>query len=48
MGAFFFGSASKRRFAAVLAADTVGYNRLMGADEDAQLAKLRISRRGIE
>ena len=30
-----------RRMAAVLAADVAGYSRLMGADEDGTLARLR-------
>ncbi len=30
----------ERRLAAILAADVVGYSRLMGADEDGTLARL--------
>ena len=30
----------ERRFAAILAADVVGYSRLMGADEEGTLATL--------
>jgi class 3 adenylate cyclase len=36
--------ASTRRLAAILAADVVGYSRLMGADEDGTLARLRAIR----
>ncbi len=32
----------RRRLAAVLAADVVGYSRLVGADEDGTLARLRV------
>jgi adenylate cyclase len=31
----------RRRLAAILAADVVGYSRLVGADEDGMLARLR-------
>jgi adenylate cyclase len=34
----------KRRLAAILAADVVGYSRLIGADEEATLARLRALR----
>ena len=38
----------KRRLAAILAADVVGYSRLMRADEEGTLAALRASRSAIE
>ena len=34
----------KRRLAAILAADMVGYSRLMGADEEGTIARLRTLR----
>ena len=37
-------SEAKRRLAAILAADVVGYSRLMGADEDATVATLEVCR----
>src|ERR1051325_2924045 len=37
--------ASTRRLAAILAADVVGYSRLMGADEEGTLARLKAHRR---
>ena len=36
--------AEKRKLAAILAADVVGYSRLTGADEDRTLARLRALR----
>jgi adenylate cyclase len=36
-----------RRLAAILAADVVGYSRLIGADEDGTLARLRLIRREL-
>jgi adenylate cyclase len=36
-----------RRLAAILAADMVGYSRLMGADEEGTLARLQALRREI-
>src|ERR1700748_3806945 len=39
--------AASRRLAAILAADVVGYSRLMGADEEGTLAQLRAHRRDI-
>src|SRR3954447_25167624 len=36
-----------RRLAAILAADVVGYSRLVGADEAGALASLGVLRRGI-
>lgn len=36
-----------RRLAAVLAADVAGYSRLMGADEEGTLARLKAIRRGL-
>ena len=38
----------ERRLAAILAADVVGYSRLMGADEEATLAKLNAYREIID
>jgi adenylate cyclase len=38
---------SERRLAAILAADVVGYSRLMGADEAGTLARLRAARREV-
>ena len=37
----------ERRLAAVLAADVAGYSRLMGADEEGTLARLKAVRKGI-
>src|SRR5881409_3825483 len=37
----------QRRLAAILAADVAGYSRLMGADEEGTLARLRASRREL-
>ena len=37
----------ERRLAAILAADVVGYSRLMGADEEGTLARLRAHRREL-
>jgi adenylate cyclase len=37
----------KRRLAAVLAADVVGYSRLMAADEEGTLARLNSCRREL-
>src|SRR5271163_1377928 len=39
--------ASTRRLAAILAADVVGYSRLMGADEEGTLARLKAVRREL-
>ena len=36
-----------RRLAAILAADVAGYSRLMGADEDGTLARLKAIRREL-
>jgi adenylate cyclase len=38
---------STRRLAAVLAADVVGYSRLMGADEEGTLERLKEHRREL-
>lgn len=38
---------SERRLAAILCADVVGYSRLMGADEDGTLARLKALRREV-
>ena len=37
----------ERRLAAVLAADVAGYSRLMGADEEGTLVRLRAHRREL-
>ena len=37
----------ERRLAAILAADVVGYSRLMGADEEGTLARLKAHRREL-
>jgi adenylate cyclase len=37
--------ASNRRLAAILAADVAGYSRLMGADEEGTLERLKALRR---
>ena len=37
----------QRRLAAILAADVVGYSRLMGADEEGTLAALKVLRREV-
>src|SRR5260370_6803058 len=37
----------ERRLAAILAADVAGYSRLMGADEEGTLARLRAIRREL-
>src|SRR5437867_7917707 len=39
--------ASTRRLAAILAADVAGYSRLMGADEEGTLARLKALRRQL-
>ena len=36
-----------RRLAAILAADVAGYSRLMGADEEGTLERLKASRREL-
>jgi len=38
---------AKRRLAAILVADVVGYSRLMGADEAGTLARLKAHRRAL-
>jgi class 3 adenylate cyclase len=47
LGAHLTGGCVERRLAAVLAADMVGYSRLMGADELGTLEALRAIRREI-
>src|SRR4249919_4398207 len=37
----------ERKLAAILAADVVGYSRLMGSDEEGTLARLRAHRRAL-
>src|SRR5215831_178024 len=39
--------AATRRLAAILAADVVGYSRLMGADEEGTLERLKTHRREL-
>src|SRR6478735_11466688 len=41
------GTAMQRRLAAILAADVVGYSRLMGADEVGTLTSLKLHRREL-
>ena len=41
------GERVERRLAAILAADVVGYSRLMGEDEAGTLARLRAHRREL-
>ena len=41
------GERVERRLAAVLAADVAGYSRLMGADEEGTLARLKAARKGL-
>jgi adenylate cyclase len=38
---------TKRKLAAILAADIAGYSRLMGADEEGTLARLKVLRREL-
>jgi class 3 adenylate cyclase len=38
---------TERRLAAILAADVAGYSRLMGADEEGTLARLKAHRREL-
>ena len=38
---------AQRRLAAILAADMVGYSRLMGADEEGTLARLKAHRNHV-
>ena len=47
MGAPLTGDRVERRLAAVLAADVAGYSRLMGADEEGTLARLKAARKAI-
>src|ERR1019366_448473 len=46
-GAFLTGERVERRLAAVLAADVAGYSRLMGADEEGTLARLKAVRMAL-
>jgi adenylate cyclase len=41
------GERVERRLAAVLAADVVGYSRLMGSDEEGTLARLKVVRKAL-
>src|SRR5262245_15378758 len=47
MGATLAGDQVQRRLAAVLAADVAGYSRLMGADEEGTLSRLKTVRKGL-
>ncbi len=47
MGAYLTGERVERRLAAILAADIAGYSRLMGADEEGTLARLKTIRRTV-
>ena len=47
MGAPLTGDRVERRLAAVLAADVAGYSRLMGADEEGTLARLKAARKAF-
>ena len=47
MGAPLTGDRVERRLAAVLAADVAGYSRLMGADEEGTLARLKAARKAL-
>ncbi|WP_229171136.1 MULTISPECIES: adenylate/guanylate cyclase domain-containing protein [Bradyrhizobium] len=47
MGHSLGGERVERRLAAVLAADIAGYSRLMGADEEGALARLKALRRAV-
>lgn len=38
---------TKRKLAAILAADIAGYSRLMGTDEEGTLARLKLLRREL-
>ena len=38
---------TSRRLAAILAADVVGFSKLMGQDEEGTLARIRALRRGV-
>jgi len=46
-GHFLTGERVERRLAAVLAADVAGYSRLMGADEEGTLARLKALRKAL-
>ena len=41
------GRSTKRKLAAILAADIAGYSRLMGADEEGTLTRLKVLRREL-
>src|SRR5205809_505146 len=47
LGASLAGERVERRLAAVLAADVAGYSRLMGADEEGTLARLKAVRKNL-
>src|SRR6187455_2605667 len=47
LGAALTGERVERRLAAVLAADVAGYSRLMGADEEGTLARLKAIRKSL-
>src|SRR5205807_8323270 len=46
-GAFLTGDRVQRRLAAVLAADVAGYDRLMAADEEGTLARLKAIKKSL-
>src|SRR3982750_3985731 len=47
MGASLTSERVERRLAAVLAADVAGYSRMMGADEEGTLARLKAARKAL-
>src|SRR6201995_6073170 len=47
LGAYLTGERVERRLAAILAADIAGYSRLMGADEEGTLARLKTIRKSL-
>jgi class 3 adenylate cyclase len=47
LGALLTGERVERRLAAVLAADVAGYSRLMGANEEGTLARLKAVRKTL-
>src|SRR6187455_324386 len=47
LGAALTGDRVERRLAAVLAADVAGYSRLMGADEEGTLTRLKAIRKSL-
>src|SRR6201995_5651738 len=47
LGAYLTGERVERRLAAILAADIAGYSRLMGADEEGTLARIKTIRKSL-